>query len=80
MGHWYQAAELEGPWKVVESVPSSLELIKEALVGVKQVDLMEPSIDGVPPEAPPTIYVSTVPAEVIQTKGHPAFLPMEGTE
>jgi hypothetical protein len=80
MGHWYLSADLEGPWMVAKSVPSSLESIKQSLVGVKQVDLIEPSPGGTPPGTPPTIYVSTVPAEVIQTDGQPEFLPIEGTD
>jgi hypothetical protein len=80
LGNWYQADDLEGSWRVAANVPSSLELIKQSLAAVKQVDLMEPSLDGTPPEKPPTVYVSTVPAEVIQTEGEPAFLPIEGTE
>lgn len=80
MGRWYQASDLEGPWTVAASVPSSIESIKESLAAVKQADLIEPAPDGKPPERPPAIYVSTVPAEVIQTEGQPEFLPIEGTD
>jgi len=80
MNYWYEASELEGLWTVAKSVPSSLESIKQALAASKQVDLMEPSKDATPLQTAPTIYVSTVSAELIQSDGQPQFLPIEGTE
>jgi len=79
MNYWYEASELEGPWTIAKSVPPSLEPIKQGLVTAKQVDLMEPSKNADPLQALPTIYVSTVPAELIQSDGQPQFLPIEGT-
>jgi hypothetical protein len=80
MNYWYEASALDGPWTVAKTVPPSMEQIKQSLVAAKQVDLMEPSRDAAPLQTAPTIYVTTVPAELIQSDGQPQFLPIEGTE
>ncbi|HXZ25081.1 MAG TPA: carbohydrate-binding family V/XII, partial [Nitrospiria bacterium] len=79
MNHWYEAPDVKGPWTVTASAPASLEPIKQSLAAAQQVDLMTPSPGSVLPPNPPVIYVSTVPAEVIQSDGQPEFLPIEGT-
>lgn len=80
MNDWYEASELDGSWTVAKTVPPSLEQIKQSLVAAKQVDPMETPKNAVPFQTPPAIYVSTVPAELIQSDGQPQFLPIEGTE
>ena len=80
MNYWYEASALDGPWTVAKIVPPSMEQIKQSLAAAKQVDLLEPSKDAAPLQIAPTIYVSTVPAELIQSDGQPQFLPIEGTE
>ena len=79
MDHWYEASAFDGPWTVTTSAPASLEPIKQSLAAARQVDLMEPPPDAALPPTPPAVYVSTVPAEVIQSDGQPEFLPIEGT-
>jgi len=80
MNYWYEASDLEGPWTVAKSTPSMLEQIKQSLAAAKQVDLIEPSKDAAPLQTMPAIYVSTVPAELIQSDGQPQFLPIEDTD
>ncbi|HUJ78892.1 MAG TPA: carbohydrate-binding family V/XII [Nitrospiria bacterium] len=79
MNDWYQASQVEGPWSMTTSVPASLEPIKRSLAENGQVDLLEPPPDAALPPSPPAVYVSTVPAEVIQTDGQPQLVPIEGT-
>ncbi|MDD5084461.1 MAG: carbohydrate-binding family V/XII, partial [Candidatus Omnitrophica bacterium] len=79
MGNWYEAAAVEGPWAVSANPPASLDEVKQAAVAAKQVDLLEPAKDAAPLATPPAIYVSTVPAELIQSDGKAEFLPIEGT-
>jgi len=79
MNSWYEAPDVEGPWTVTATAPSALEPIRQSLAAAQQVDLLTPSPGAVLPPTPPVIYVSTVPAEVIQSDGQPEFLPIEGT-
>src|SRR6185503_3082125 len=44
----------------------------------QNVDLMSPGTNAV--SATPTIYLSTIPAELIQTDGAPNLVPIEGTD
>jgi hypothetical protein len=76
--HWYQAPDVSGPWKLATSTPASLEAAKQSAVASQSVDLMPPGTNAV--VTTPGIFVSTVPAELIQTEGAPALLPIEGTE
>jgi hypothetical protein len=80
MNYWYQAAAVDGPWKPISVIASALTSMEEAAVAANQVDLMRPEEGTSLPEQPPAIYVSTVPAELIQTDGLPQFLPVEGTQ
>jgi hypothetical protein len=80
MDYWYEAPAVEGPWMVANNVPSPLEQIKQDALAAQQVDLIEPAKDAPRVAAPPAIYISTVPAELIQSDGKPEFLPIEGTE
>jgi hypothetical protein len=73
--HWYEAPSLEGPWKSMSVIGSALSEIERA--AGDQVDLMRPDET---PDQPPAIYVSTVPAELVQTTSQPQLLPIEGTQ
>ncbi len=76
--HWYQANAVEGPWAPVPNVWPSLEAAKQAAVAANAVDLMPPGTNAV--TATPAIYVSTSPAELVQTEGAARLIPIEGTD
>jgi len=76
--HWYQALDVGGPWALASSPPASLEAARQAAVAGQSVDLMPPSTNAV--TTTPAIFVSTVPAELIQTEGAPNLVPIEGTD
>lgn len=76
--HWYQANVFTGPWLPAENVPSSLNAAKEAAVAAKSVDLLPPGENVL--TTLPAVYVSTVPAELVETEGAAAFVPIEGTD
>src|SRR6266446_3619182 len=76
--HWYQAVDVGGPWTLATSAPTSLEAAKQAAVASQSVDLMPPGTNAV--TTTPGIFVSTVPAELIQTEGQPNLVPIEGTD
>ena len=71
MTRWLAAPKLDGPWAAVDTPPASLQTAKEVAVQSKEVGQA-----GVVP----TIYVSTVPAELIVLKGQPALSPITGTD
>ena len=84
MDGWAQAPAQTGPWSAAENLPSkSLDRLRRAseLTGRHQVlgnpeqSLMEAYEDG---EAP-TVYVSTVPTELLLAQGPPQFTPIVGT-
>ncbi len=74
----YQAPDVAGPWTWIASPPASLDSAKQAAVASQSVDLMPLGTNAV--TTTPAIFVSTVPAELIQTEGPPNLVPIEGTE
>jgi hypothetical protein len=75
-GGWMTAAAVEGPWMPAVNVPPSLDAAQRAAVAAAPVDLLDEAAPG----SSPTVYVSTVPAELIETIGAPAWTPIPGTE
>lgn len=83
MNRWATASSLDGPWTSAASPPAGLEAAKEAAVEQGHVDLLSDPPgeaktelqDGILPE----IYVSTGPAELLQTDGAPQYQPIAGT-
>jgi hypothetical protein len=82
-GKWAEARSLEGPWTTATKPPASLNKILAALTKSKQVDALDALSPYVTGEAQkgifPTIYVSTVPAELLLTYGPLSYEPIDGT-
>ncbi len=80
---WVQAPSLDGPWSAAPGTTAGLEAVKKELTAGKKVDLLE----NISPEIKksmkagqlPDMYVSTVPARLIQTKGNPDLEDIPGT-
>jgi hypothetical protein len=85
LGGWARADKIEGPWAPDPSAPASLQQILNDAKQQQGIDLMDPAADA-PADQPKqtleqtTFYVSTAPAELIQTQGSPNFLPIPGTQ
>lgn len=81
---WASSAVVEGKWKPAAAAPDALDAAKKTLTDKQPFDL----IDDIDPESKalldknqlPAIYVSTVPAELIELDGEPEFAPIEGTQ
>jgi len=73
-GRWMQASAVDGPWTPAVNPPAALDAVKQAVAA--QVDLLE----GAAGAAPPAVYVSTGPAELIELSGAPTWSPIPGTE
>ena len=82
VGKWVQAQALEGPWTVAARPPASLNTTLATLTKGGQVNALDspgPDItDAAARGIFPTIYVSTVPAELIMTQGTPSYEPIAG--
>jgi len=86
MGRWMEARAVEGPWSLAKDPPASLEKARQALGTAQQEEAAEQP-QAIPSEADksekppiPEVYVSTTPAELLQTQGKPEFEPIAGTQ
>jgi hypothetical protein len=80
---WMETASLQGLWSPASQPPASLDKAKQAEVAAQQVDLLNnlsPEVtDALSKNIVPAVYVSTTPAELVQTNGAPDFQPIAGT-
>ena len=83
MDGWLESQYLNGPWSIAGQTPNDLKKVLDAAIASKQVDLLDSSkrtlADTIRQNAVPTIYVSTQPAELLQTQGDPQVASIEGT-
>lgn len=91
MDGWLEAASITGPWAPANERISDLQQALEAAAATKQVDLLtgatedpkatKPSLsEAAKQNAVPQIYVSTGPAELLQTQGEPQVTAIAGTQ
>jgi hypothetical protein len=79
LGGWYETVEvLDGEWSLSLDPPPVLDQIKQAVTATNSLDPMTSSTAAA--TNTPVIFVSTVPAELIQTEGQPNLVPIEGTQ
>lgn len=70
---WAAAPSVEGPWMHGARAPLGADQVAKALVEARIVDI--PQAAGAP-----TVFTSTVPAELLAFNGKPAFMPVVGTD
>src|SRR5262249_59715581 len=84
LGRWFEAATLDGPWSTAAQPPATLNAALQAVTKSQRVNELDDPGPGVKDAAIqrllPTIYVSTVPAELVQTQGRPDYEPIDGTD
>jgi hypothetical protein len=91
MDGWLEAGSASGPWSLASSTPEDLNKALEMVAGNKQVDLLQgsqatanapkPSLkDAAKQNQLPDVFVSTGPAELLQTQGQPEIASIEGTQ
>ncbi|MEX0958868.1 MAG: hypothetical protein WDZ63_06225 [Burkholderiales bacterium] len=79
-GAWMNSRNLEGPWLPSAIVSSELDRAKERVTQQNQVDLLDGDGEGLRiSDGAPAIFVSTVPAELLQTDGAPEYSPVGDT-
>lgn len=76
---WYTAPSLDGPWSVSVAPPADLQAALDAAVATKQVDLLPPE-DASAGSPTLQVYVSTTPAELVETQGAPNLVAISGTD
>jgi len=76
---WMTATSLNGPWSVAKAPPSDLEKVK---TGLQEGEEQDPHahLQDLPQIPPAVVYVSTVPAELIETTGDPRYSPIPKTQ
>jgi hypothetical protein len=83
VGRWAAAQSLDGPWAESSTHPASLDQILRTVTKGGQVNALDDPGEYVTRSATdgvfPMIYVSTVPAELIMTRGAPSYEPIGGT-
>jgi hypothetical protein len=81
---WLEATSIDGPWAAAQDLPDGLDTAKQAAVASGQVNLLDQAGSNarmaVDWGAFPTVYTSTVPAELIQTPGPLMLGPIDGTQ
>ena len=74
---WLTAAKLEGPWTVAAQLPKEMN-------NLPADQNWEEVKKAIPPQGPagaaPTVFFSSVPAEVIEFKGAPVYAKIPGTQ
>ncbi len=84
LGRWFEASGLDGPWSVVARPPAGIDAAMQTVAkGQQRLNLLDDPGPGIKDAAArgvfPTIYVSGVPTELVQTEGRPDYEPIEGT-
>jgi hypothetical protein len=83
VGRWAAAQSLDGPWAEASRRPASLGQILRTVTKGGQTNALDDPGAYVARSAAegvfPAIYVSTVPAELIMTRGVPSYEPISGT-
>ena len=77
-GHWYDAGDINGPWRTVAQPSAALLAAADAARRGPAADPLMPH-DGKAPHRAPDIEVSTVPAELLITIGQAELRPVPGT-
>ncbi len=74
MDGWLEAGDVMGQWQPAANAPEYLNKALEIAAASKQVDLLERA------GPVPDIHVSTVPAELLQTRGEPQVAEIPNTQ
>ena len=74
--HWLAAPDpIKGPWTAAGALPADFA----KLPADPAWDTVRKNVPGQPEPVPPKVFVSTTPAELIQTDGAPLFTPIPNT-
>lgn len=74
---WMTARSINGPWTAAANPPQDLNGIRQQFTGDESGEAAARS--GSAGDQPPVVYVSTVPAELLVTRGEPQYTPIPRT-
>jgi hypothetical protein len=78
--HWYVSNAATGPYENTNGqIPENIRNVEQVIASKSQNNTSDKSTTDANPNVIPNIIVSTVPAELIQSKGQPNFTPVQGT-
>jgi hypothetical protein len=78
---WMTAGNLSGPWTPASGTSLDLNALRAQILQTEEKDPHDHSKDAGTPATPPSaVFVSTTPAELIQTNGPPQFSPISKTQ
>lgn len=84
LDRWLEADALDGTWAMAHAVPAALDVFLNKVTDDPRVDLFENVAadikDALEEGSIPTVFVSTVPAELLETEGEPSLAPVDGTK
>ncbi len=77
--YWYQSSKITEGWKYIKTLPKEIQALDQ------QIKKSEPAgsktdSTGKAEQPPASVLISTVPAELIQTKGDPNFSTIAGAD
>jgi hypothetical protein len=79
MNGWLMSESITGQWAQTLTPPAGADEAKDQLAKEKTIDLLDPADADSAPKTPPTIVISTTPAELVQLRGEPEYTPIQGT-
>jgi hypothetical protein len=80
---WMSATQIDGPWAQAAAAPADLEQVRTQAAAEEEPDTLNHAKAPAPGPAAapaPAVYVSTAPAELIQTQGAAQFAPIPKTQ
>jgi hypothetical protein len=81
---WLTSNSISGPWAQSFNLPPGIDSVAQTLASSAAVDMLDGGAKANPKPSlangVPTIYTSTVSAELIMFKGQPDFQPVVGTQ
>jgi uncharacterized protein (TIGR03000 family) len=81
---WWEAKAVDGEWSAAANPPADLDAVKKSLASSPDVDLLDDPAPDLKEEMEKgnhlVIYVSTVPAELLELRGEPDLAPIDGTQ
>ena len=77
---WYVSSAATGPYEYTNGdVPPPIQSVGSLISSKQQANSGDNVRSSTDPSMAPSVIVSTVPAELIQSNGEPSFTPIEGT-
>ncbi len=74
---WFTAPAISGPWAASSNLPAGIDGALSAAMATREVDPLYPKDTNAPPVQ--NVFVSTTPAELLQTAGAPNMQSIPGT-